>query len=102
VGQVNKIVEIMGLEIYCSTFQGTMDFSVENDGNSKLLGNKAFEGKSHDFLLVPCDVSLSLLVCNLIHNHSAATNFPFLYCHLSLSCNFNFIRFFLWLSRLVV
>ncbi|KAE8077724.1 hypothetical protein FH972_016258 [Carpinus fangiana] len=62
VGQVNKIVEIMGLEIYCSTFQGTMDFSVENDGNSKLLGNKAFEGKSHDFLLAPCDVSLSLLV----------------------------------------
>jgi hypothetical protein len=76
VGQVNKIVEIMGLEIYCSTFQGTMDFSVENDGNSKLLGNNGFEAKSYD-LLAPCDVSLSLLVCNLIHNSSSATNFSF-------------------------
>lgn len=76
-GQVNKTVEIVGLEIYCSTFQGIMDFSVENDGNSKLLGNKGFEGNSYDYLLAPCDVSLSLLVCNLIHNPSSATKFSF-------------------------
>ncbi|KAF3943895.1 hypothetical protein CMV_029587, partial [Castanea mollissima] len=61
--QVNKIVEIIGLEIYCRTFHGTMDLmTLENAGNSKLRGSKESGGKNCDSLLAPCDVSLSLLV----------------------------------------
>ncbi|KAM3684567.1 hypothetical protein ACJW31_11G053600 [Castanea mollissima] len=61
--QVNKIVEIIGLEIYCRTFHGTMDLmTLENAGNSKLWGSKESGGKNCDSLLAPCDVSLSLLV----------------------------------------
>jgi hypothetical protein len=63
-GQVNKIVEITGLEIYCSTFQGTMDLmTLENAGNAKLWVNEESGGKSCDSLLASCDVSLLLLVC---------------------------------------
>jgi hypothetical protein len=62
-GQVNKIVEITGLEIYCSTFQGTMDLmTLENAGNAKLWVNEESGGKSCDSLLASCDVSLLLLV----------------------------------------
>ncbi|KAB1199980.1 hypothetical protein CJ030_MR0G008819 [Morella rubra] len=61
-GQVNKIVEIIGLEVYCSTFQRTMGF-LDNVGNSKLWHNEGSEGKGSDSLLAPCDISVSLLVC---------------------------------------
>ncbi|XP_052202477.1 uncharacterized protein LOC127808127 isoform X2 [Diospyros lotus] len=62
-GQVNKIVEIQGLEIYCSTFQGTLDLMrVDIVGDPKLWGNAAFEGHKYVYLLAPVDASISLLV----------------------------------------
>ncbi|KAL7225811.1 hypothetical protein ACSBR1_021051 [Camellia fascicularis] len=62
-GQVNKIVEIQGLEVYCSTFQGTLDLMrVDIFGDSKLLENARLEGNKYDYILAPVDLSMSLLV----------------------------------------
>ncbi|GMP98386.1 hypothetical protein CsSME_00046297 [Camellia sinensis var. sinensis] len=62
-GQVNKIVEIQGLEVYCSTFQGTLDLMrVDIFGDSKLLENARLEGNKYDYILAPVDLSISLLV----------------------------------------
>ncbi|KAA8547313.1 hypothetical protein F0562_003823 [Nyssa sinensis] len=62
-GQVNKLVEIQGLQIYCSTFHGTLDLiSVDIVGDSKFRDNARFEGDKHGYILAPVDVSVSLLV----------------------------------------
>ena len=93
--QVNKIVEIIGLEIYCRTFHGTMDLmTLENSGNSKLRGNEESGGKNCDSLLAPCDVSLSLLVWKFDLQsfiHYIFVHFVFL----GHSCNLDFRRLFL-------
>lgn len=61
-GRVNKLVEVKGLELYCSTFQSTdevmRDYAV--DSNSKGRESEANDDK---YMLVPLDVSLSLSVC---------------------------------------
>ncbi|XP_031736163.1 uncharacterized protein LOC101204937 isoform X2 [Cucumis sativus] len=56
--QVNKLVEIIGLEIYCSC-QNTVDV----EGCNEARGTKVstLEEKS-DFILAPCDAVLSLMV----------------------------------------
>ncbi|KAI7990467.1 putative vacuolar protein sorting-associated protein 13C [Camellia lanceoleosa] len=62
-GQVNKIVEIQGLEVYCSTFQGTLDLMrVDIFVDSELLENARLEGNKYDYILAPVDLSMSLLV----------------------------------------
>ncbi|PSS01845.1 Vacuolar protein sorting-associated protein like [Actinidia chinensis var. chinensis] len=62
-GQVNKIVEIQGLEVYCSTFHRTLDLmKVDITGHSKLWSNASLEGNEGVHILAPVDVSMSLLV----------------------------------------
>ncbi|KAF3432303.1 hypothetical protein FNV43_RR27043 [Rhamnella rubrinervis] len=53
-GLVNKTVDIIGLELYCGTFHGPVDLMA--------MDNSRFEGKKCDFILAPCDLSMSLLV----------------------------------------
>ncbi|XP_059667459.1 uncharacterized protein LOC132312914 [Cornus florida] len=60
--QVNKLVEIQGLEIYCSTFHGNLDFSNDTVGDSKFWDNARFEGDEYIYILAPFDLSASLLV----------------------------------------
>nr|XP_016443028.1 PREDICTED: uncharacterized protein LOC107768417 isoform X1 [Nicotiana tabacum] len=58
-GRVNKLVEVKGLELYCTTFQSThevmRDYAV--DSNSK---GRELEANDDKYVLVPLDVSLSL------------------------------------------
>ncbi|KAE9461490.1 hypothetical protein C3L33_06604, partial [Rhododendron williamsianum] len=62
-GQVHKMVEIHGLEVYCSTFQRTPDsMIVDLTGNSELWGNAWCEGRKNVYVLAPVDVSMSLMV----------------------------------------
>ncbi|XP_009615133.1 uncharacterized protein [Nicotiana tomentosiformis] len=60
-GRVNKLVEVKGLELYCTTFQSThevmRDYAV--DSNSK---GRELEANDDKYVLVPLDVSLSLSV----------------------------------------
>ncbi|KAJ9680062.1 hypothetical protein PVL29_019367 [Vitis rotundifolia] len=65
-GQVNKTVEILGLEIYCSTFQGTLNLiAIDDAADSKLGGDARLEGNKNDYILAPFDVSMTLLVMSL-------------------------------------
>lgn len=62
-GQVNKVVEILGLEIYCSTFQGTLSLvCVDNIGNSMTKDIPMDDHNNSDYILAPFDLSLSLKV----------------------------------------
>ncbi|XP_058197048.1 uncharacterized protein LOC131313017 isoform X3 [Rhododendron vialii] len=62
-GQVHKMVEIHGLEVYCSTFQRTPDsMIVDLTGNSELWGNALCEGRKNVYVLAPVDVSMTLMV----------------------------------------
>ncbi|KAL2484980.1 Protein of unknown function (DUF1162) [Abeliophyllum distichum] len=54
-GQVNKLIEVKGLEFYCNTFQGADDLSSESLADSKRQG-------SDICMLAPLDVSVSLSV----------------------------------------
>lgn len=54
-GQVNKTLEIIGLELYCGTFEGPIDLMTVDTARS--------EGKKCDSILAPFDVSMTLLVC---------------------------------------
>ncbi|KAF5748859.1 putative vacuolar protein sorting-associated protein 13B-like isoform X3 [Tripterygium wilfordii] len=61
--QVNKVVEIKGLEIYCSPFEGVSNVMIsESSGDSNTLSNSKFEGNNVDHLVDPFDLSISLLV----------------------------------------
>ncbi|KAJ4705606.1 Vacuolar protein sorting-associated protein like [Melia azedarach] len=61
--QVNKIVEIKGLEIYCSTFQSDVNLmSLDNTGDSNFWSLAKAQGNAFDHILKPLDVSVSLLV----------------------------------------
>lgn len=61
--QVDKIVEILGLGLYCSTIQGDQDLmSIGNIGESKLWNNASCDGNTYDYILVPFDMSVSLLL----------------------------------------
>ena len=69
-GQVNKIVEIQGLEVYCSTFHRTLDLmKVDITGHSKLWSNASLEGNEGVHILAPVDVSMSLLVRKFYNSH---------------------------------
>lgn len=51
-GQVNKLVEIKGLEIYCRTFQSDVNLMrLDNNGDSNF-----------DYILKPLDLSVSLML----------------------------------------
>lgn len=61
IGQVNKLVEIQGLEIYCRTF--TKDPYTENGEDSMAMVVASSHRDGHIHLLAPVDVSASLSVC---------------------------------------
>lgn len=74
-GQVNKMVEIQGLEVYCSTFQRTIDsMMVDSFGYSELWNNARREGKNV-YVLAPFDVSISLMVSRSGKNESDAPQY---------------------------
>lgn len=58
VGQVNKTIEIRGLEFYSSIFHETVDLvALGNVGNSMSQSNIRSEGQSYKSILAPCDVT---------------------------------------------
>ncbi|CAK7357552.1 unnamed protein product [Dovyalis caffra] len=60
-GQVNKTVNIEGLEIYCSTSKGDIDsMSLDDVLDSKFRLNARHGGYQFDYLLQPLNVSVSL------------------------------------------
>ncbi|XP_031373509.1 uncharacterized protein LOC116188354 isoform X3 [Punica granatum] len=62
-GLVSKMVEITGLEIYCSSSNGNLSLLTrDNVQDSKDLRNSRYEGNAYDHILAPLDASLSLLV----------------------------------------
>ncbi|KVH90901.1 hypothetical protein Ccrd_007067 [Cynara cardunculus var. scolymus] len=65
-GQVNKLVEIQGLEIYCRTIHGSAkDLYTGNGEDSMSVAAASFHSDEHIHLLAPVDVSASLSVLSL-------------------------------------
>ncbi|KAL8519790.1 hypothetical protein ACS0TY_010650 [Phlomoides rotata] len=56
-GQVNKLIEVQGLEFYCDTFVKTNDSRMEN-----AIGRERLEVNKYSSILAPLDVSVSLSV----------------------------------------
>ncbi|XP_073129939.1 intermembrane lipid transfer protein VPS13 isoform X2 [Henckelia pumila] len=61
-GQVNKWIEIRGLELYCSTFQGNNDLSRQIVVDSKSNEGEKLDAHKCSSMLAPLNVSLSLSV----------------------------------------
>ncbi|XAR69468.1 hypothetical protein NMG60_11001057, partial [Bertholletia excelsa] len=62
-GQVNKSMEIQGLEIYCNTSKGNLGLMrVDRARDPKLWDMKRLEDSENGHLLAPVDVSMSLMV----------------------------------------
>lgn len=61
-GQVNKWIEIRGLELYCSTFQGNNDLSRQIVVDSKNNEGERLDAHKCSSMLAPLNVSLSLSV----------------------------------------
>ncbi|CAH1424589.1 unnamed protein product [Lactuca virosa] len=62
-GQVNKLVEIQGLELYCKTFHGSAEDLYANSGEDSMpMVAASFQNDEHVHLLSPVDVSASLSV----------------------------------------
>uniref|UniRef100_A0A803PHY5 Vacuolar protein sorting-associated protein n=1 Tax=Cannabis sativa TaxID=3483 RepID=A0A803PHY5_CANSA len=69
-GQISKTLEVIGLELYCGTFQGPLDLTTMD--NARSMGRC-------DSILAPSDVSMSILVNkpgelynnNLLHSINA-------------------------------
>lgn len=61
-GQVNKWIEIRGLELYCSTFQGNNDLSRQIVVDSKNNEGEMLDAHKCSSMLAPLNVSLSLSV----------------------------------------
>lgn len=82
---MNKTVEILGLEIYCSTSQGTLSLVAIDDNADYKLGEDArLEGNKNDYILAPFDVSVTLLVCVFGQNpFTQAFFFSFLHAYLT-------------------
>lgn len=59
-GQVNKLIEVQGLELYCDTFVRTDDSRTEN-----AIGREGLEINKYSSILAPLDVSVSLSVSML-------------------------------------
>lgn len=67
-GQVNKLIEVHGLELYCRTFEGPLDLSrVENIVDSKCAEESNSEVENCVHILSPLDVLVSLSVCDMQH-----------------------------------
>ncbi|XP_076908384.1 uncharacterized protein LOC143565241 [Bidens hawaiensis] len=63
VGQVNKLIEIEGLEVYCRTSHGCAeDLYTDNGGDSMSIVTASSQSDEHIHLLAPVDVSASLSV----------------------------------------
>ncbi|MFS8005994.1 putative vacuolar protein sorting-associated protein [Helianthus anomalus] len=63
IGQVNKLIEIQGLEIYCRTFHGcAKDLYTDNGGDSMSIVAASSQSDEHIHLLAPVNVSASLSV----------------------------------------
>lgn len=63
-GQVSKVVEVEGLEIYCSICKdAAKDLSLSNTGGSESWFNSHCFGDKSEHIVEPFNVSLSLLVC---------------------------------------
>ena len=65
IGQVNKLVEIQGLEIYCRTFTKYPYTGNGEDSMAMVVASSHKDGHIH--LLAPVDVSASLSVCMLYY-----------------------------------
>ncbi|XP_050228405.1 uncharacterized protein LOC126677693 isoform X2 [Mercurialis annua] len=62
-GQANKTVDIEGLELYCTTFEGVKESTSLDDGaHSTCWYNGRSEDVMSDYLLQPFDVAISLMV----------------------------------------
>ncbi|KZV50783.1 hypothetical protein F511_11560, partial [Dorcoceras hygrometricum] len=59
-GQVNKWIEVRGLELYCSSFQGNNDISRQIVVDSKNNEGKRLDVHKGSSILAPLNVSLSL------------------------------------------
>ncbi|KAI3688356.1 hypothetical protein L1987_82068 [Smallanthus sonchifolius] len=63
IGQVNKLIEIQGLEIYCRTSHGcAKDLCTDNGEGSMSMVAASSQSDEHIHLLAPVDVSASLSV----------------------------------------
>lgn len=61
-GQVNKLIEIQGLELYCDTSGKADDLKMDNAYSSNSMGNEELEDNKYSSILPPLDVSVSLSV----------------------------------------
>ncbi|KAI6675257.1 hypothetical protein NL676_003163 [Syzygium grande] len=60
-GQVHKVVEIDGLEIYCNSSNGASSLTIrDNAGDDQCLGNANCESNQFHPMLAPLNVSVSL------------------------------------------
>ncbi|CAN1217850.1 Intermembrane lipid transfer protein vps13A [Linum perenne] len=64
-GQVNKIVDIEGLAIYCHTFEAISSTSSFDAMKAEFCSSPRWEGKDFDHLLQPLDVSVSIMINKL-------------------------------------
>lgn len=62
-GQVNKLIEVQSLELYCDTFEKTDDSMTENTFCANNMGRERLEDDKYSAILAPLDVSVSLSVC---------------------------------------
>lgn len=60
-GQVNKIIEIRGLGIHCSTLEGFLgSLGVNGVGETELWRRVVTDVDKYDYLLMPFDLSLQV------------------------------------------
>ncbi|XP_057796881.1 intermembrane lipid transfer protein VPS13 isoform X2 [Salvia miltiorrhiza] len=61
-GQVNKLIEIQDLELYCDTSGKAGGSKMENSHNSNIMGREELEDNKYLSILAPLNVSVSLSV----------------------------------------
>ncbi|KAH6771059.1 hypothetical protein C2S52_015862 [Perilla frutescens var. hirtella] len=61
-GQVNKLIEIQSLELYCDTSAKADDAKMESAYSSNNMGNEELEDNKYSSILAPLNVSVSLSV----------------------------------------
>ncbi|KAG8380914.1 hypothetical protein BUALT_Bualt06G0066200 [Buddleja alternifolia] len=61
-GQVNKLIEVQSLELYCDMFGKTNGSNTENGIDSKNMGSGSLEDGKYSSLLAPLNVLVSLSV----------------------------------------
>lgn len=84
--QVNKIVEILNLGIYCNSLEeASNSFGVDNGDESFLVYDSRFGFDSCDYMLDPFDVVLSMVVCDQYY--------WIFYLYLRTQCLYSFCRY---------